>query len=103
MAKSVKMMDDKLFAIIIWALIWATIFAPLVFRKVLANYMKNLEKEGHPGIMNEIAPEAVQDFSPPTPGDSDAETRSPDKAKKEKQDCDLLTTVTVETSVPGCM
>merc|ERR1719277_1078012 len=40
MAKSLKMMEDKLFAILIWALIYATIFAPLIFRKVLSSYMK---------------------------------------------------------------
>jgi len=39
MAKALKMMEDKLFAILIWALIYATIFAPLIFRKVLARYM----------------------------------------------------------------
>merc|ERR1712151_1211848 len=39
MAKSLKMMDDTLFAILIWALIYATIFAPLIFRKVLMRYM----------------------------------------------------------------
>jgi len=39
MAKSLKMMPDKLFAILIWALIYATIFAPLIFRNVLARYM----------------------------------------------------------------
>jgi len=39
MAKSVKMMEEKVFAIIIWALVYATIFAPLVFRKVLARYL----------------------------------------------------------------
>merc|ERR1712228_505919 len=41
MANSTKMMGDKLFAILVWALIYATIFAPLIFRKVLTNYMKS--------------------------------------------------------------
>ncbi|CAE8582489.1 unnamed protein product [Polarella glacialis] len=40
MSKSLNMMEDKLFAILVWALIYATIFAPLIFRKVLANYLK---------------------------------------------------------------
>jgi len=44
MAKSLKMMEDKVFAIIIWGLIYATIFAPLVFRKVLARYIAKVEK-----------------------------------------------------------
>jgi len=48
MAKALKMMEDKLFAILIWALIYATIFAPLIFRKVLARYMiaQQLYSEG---------------------------------------------------------
>lgn len=44
MAKSLNMMDNELFAILVWALIYATIFAPLIFRKVLANYM--MKKNG---------------------------------------------------------
>jgi Kef-type K+ transport system membrane component KefB len=43
MAKALKMMDEKLFAIIIWALIYATIFAPLIFSRVLASYMSQLK------------------------------------------------------------
>merc|ERR1719433_2194451 len=39
MAKSLKMMDDSLFAILIWSLVYATIFAPLIFRCVLKRYM----------------------------------------------------------------
>merc|ERR1712039_132916 len=39
LSKSLKMMEDSLFAILIWALIYATIFAPLIFRKVLGRYM----------------------------------------------------------------
>jgi len=45
LAKSVNMMDKELFAILIWALLYATIFAPLVFRKVLHRYMKALGKD----------------------------------------------------------
>lgn len=44
MAKSLKMVDDKLFAILIWSLIYATIFAPLIFRKVLLRFMENEDK-----------------------------------------------------------
>merc|ERR1719197_1089082 len=43
MAKALKMMEDKLFAILIWSLIYATIFAPLIFRNVLARYMFKLQ------------------------------------------------------------
>merc|ERR1711904_511330 len=42
MANSVKLMSDDLFAILVWALIYATVFAPLIFRKVLGNYMLKL-------------------------------------------------------------
>jgi hypothetical protein len=38
-AKAVNMIPDDLFAILIWSLLYATIFAPLIFRKVLAKYM----------------------------------------------------------------
>merc|ERR1712137_449481 len=38
MAKSLKMMDDTLFAILIWSLLYATILAPLIFRRVLMRY-----------------------------------------------------------------
>jgi len=51
MANSQKLMSDDLFAILVWALIYATVFAPLVFRKVLANYMSKL---------NNGKPEAVK-------------------------------------------
>jgi len=44
MAKSLKMLDDSLFAILIWSLVYATIFAPLVFRSVLKQYMKEKQK-----------------------------------------------------------
>jgi Kef-type K+ transport system membrane component KefB len=37
-AKAANIMDDETFAIIIWALLYATIFAPFCFRKVLAKY-----------------------------------------------------------------
>jgi Kef-type K+ transport system membrane component KefB len=47
-AQAANIMDDETFAIIIWALLYATIFAPFCFRKVLASYAKylaNLEEE----------------------------------------------------------
>merc|ERR1712151_1193665 len=34
------MMDQKLFSIVIWALLWATVFAPLVFTKVLKQFIE---------------------------------------------------------------
>mmetsp|Transcript_17983 Transcript_17983/g.41991 ORF Transcript_17983/g.41991 Transcript_17983/m.41991 type:complete len:1150 (+) Transcript_17983:115-3564(+) len=38
MAKSSGTINDKTFSLIIWALLWATIFAPFCFRRVLQNY-----------------------------------------------------------------
>lgn len=43
LAKSTNMMEKKLFAILIWALIYATIFAPLIFRYVLVKYVEREE------------------------------------------------------------
>lgn len=43
MAKSGGIMNDDVFAIVIWALFYATIFAPFVFRYVLARYAKRIE------------------------------------------------------------
>jgi len=45
MAKSGKVMKPELFAIVIWSLLYATIFAPFCFRKVLARYAATLENE----------------------------------------------------------
>jgi hypothetical protein len=48
LAKSLTLMDEKLFAILVWALIYATIFAPLIFRYVLVGYMAKLEASEAP-------------------------------------------------------
>merc|ERR1740121_2042417 len=40
MAAAGNMMDDATFSIVIWALLYATIFAPFIFRKVLARYVQ---------------------------------------------------------------
>jgi len=39
MASAAGMIDESAFSITIWALLYATVFAPLVFTKVLARYM----------------------------------------------------------------
>lgn len=72
-AKSLKMMDEKLFAILIWSLLYATVFAPLIFRKVLSRYMRNLGRNSvaercdgikgtnfHEGHMPDLEEEAMQ-------------------------------------------
>jgi Kef-type K+ transport system membrane component KefB len=46
MAKSLNMMTDELFAVLIWALLYATILAPLVFRYVLQKYMDKINEGG---------------------------------------------------------
>lgn len=40
MGAAAGMMDQDTFSIVIWALLYATIFAPIVFRKVLDRYVK---------------------------------------------------------------
>jgi len=50
MAKSMKMMSDELFAILVWALIYATIFAPLIFKKVLDRYMSKFQTQDQPKV-----------------------------------------------------
>jgi Kef-type K+ transport system membrane component KefB len=57
LAKSLTLMDEKLFAILVWALIYATIFAPLIFRYVLVGYMAKLEASGDPAVKTEEAKE----------------------------------------------
>lgn len=48
-AKSLMLMDDDLFAILVWALLYATIFAPVIFRAVLKRYMSSFaDLESHP-------------------------------------------------------
>jgi len=39
MAAAANMVDEELFSIVIWALLYATIFAPLVFRYLLTGYI----------------------------------------------------------------
>jgi len=39
MAKSGGIMSAELFAIVVWSLLYATIVAPIVFKKVLTNYV----------------------------------------------------------------
>jgi len=40
MGKAGGLIDDELFAILIWSLLWATIFAPLIFRLVLTRFIQ---------------------------------------------------------------
>jgi len=49
MALSSNMMDEESFSIVIWALLYATIFAPFVFRWLLDRYIKEQGLEGRAG------------------------------------------------------
>ena len=40
MAAASNMLDEEMFSIVIWALLWATVFAPFIFRIVLNRYVK---------------------------------------------------------------
>jgi Kef-type K+ transport system membrane component KefB len=44
------MMDQKLFSIVIWALLWATVFAPLVFTRVLKQFIKHNSSDLSPAV-----------------------------------------------------
>ncbi|CAK9060725.1 High-affinity Na(+)/H(+) antiporter NhaS3, partial [Durusdinium trenchii] len=44
--------DEEMFSIIIWALLWATVVAPLVFRYVLNRYVKSEGLEDQPPNMS---------------------------------------------------
>jgi len=48
MALSGNMLDEESFSIVIWALLYATIFAPFVFRWLLNRYIKQQGLEGRP-------------------------------------------------------
>lgn len=56
MAKSAGIMNEDIFAQVIWALLYATIFAPFIFRKVLATYASKYEQE-----TEEAAPSLVKE------------------------------------------
>merc|ERR1719487_327429 len=45
MAVSGGLMTPEVFSIVIWALLYATVFAPMVFRKVLTKYASKLREE----------------------------------------------------------
>merc|ERR1719382_132765 len=45
MAAASNMMEPAVFSIVIWALLWATVFAPLVFRLVLNKYVQRKAQE----------------------------------------------------------
>ncbi|CAE7247844.1 nhaS3 [Symbiodinium natans] len=52
MAAAANMLDKDMFSIVIWALLWATIFAPFIFRYVLNRYVKAQglgDREPNPG------------------------------------------------------
>mmetsp|Transcript_122915 Transcript_122915/g.392912 ORF Transcript_122915/g.392912 Transcript_122915/m.392912 type:complete len:591 (+) Transcript_122915:71-1843(+) len=45
MAAASNMMEPRVFSIVIWALLWATVFAPFIFRYVLARYVRKLKSK----------------------------------------------------------
>ncbi|CAE7662101.1 nhaS3 [Symbiodinium sp. CCMP2592] len=52
MAAAANMLDKDMFSIVIWALLWATIFAPFIFRYVLNRYVRAQglgDREPNPG------------------------------------------------------
>merc|ERR1712127_955587 len=45
MAAAGSMIDEATFSIVIWALLYATVFAPFIFRKVLDRYVQTYCKD----------------------------------------------------------
>eukprot|EP00931_Biecheleriopsis_adriatica_P002350 TRINITY_DN10312_c1_g1_i1.p1 TRINITY_DN10312_c1_g1~~TRINITY_DN10312_c1_g1_i1.p1 ORF type:complete len:664 (+),score=114.15 TRINITY_DN10312_c1_g1_i1:98-1993(+) len=45
MAAAGNMLDEEMFSVVIWSLLWATIFAPFIFRFVLNRYVRRLKLE----------------------------------------------------------
>merc|ERR1712151_634844 len=52
------MMDRKLFSTVIWALLWATVFAPLVFTRVLRSYIENHQSNEAVTLEHGVMPDA---------------------------------------------
>jgi len=75
MAKSLNMMSPDLFAILVWALIYATIFAPLIFREVLKRYMAT-QNGGESPKKNKVARCATGHLPDLVAEEKEAEERS---------------------------
>jgi len=63
MALSSNMLDEESFSIVIWALLYATIFAPFIFRFLLNRYVKSQGLEGRGGEGHPLSDnEANEDY-----------------------------------------
>jgi Kef-type K+ transport system membrane component KefB len=86
MAQALQMIPDKLFAILLWALIWATIFAPLIFRKVLVRYMlTNNIVEVDSSAEIDGGGESFRDVAPGKSGDETEQSSAPRKIASTEQ------------------
>merc|ERR1719321_152524 len=81
MANSQKLMSDDLFAILVWALIYATVFAPLIFRKVLAKYMAKIN-DGKPQAPQKKIAHCVSGHLPDMLGDDDQDSKLQQRVKE---------------------
>jgi len=61
MALSGNMLDEESFSIVIWALLYATVFAPFVFRLLLNRYIKETGMEAASGDADALKDEARTD------------------------------------------
>jgi len=50
LAASSSMMGPEVFSVVIWSLLYATVFAPFMFRKVLSKFVMSEEKEAYEAI-----------------------------------------------------
>merc|ERR1719502_2643969 len=72
LAASMNMMDQKVFSVVIWSLLYATVFAPFMFRMVLGRFkLQRAQEEGG----GEFTPEEKAKWEPEHGLDPDAEFR----------------------------
>lgn len=72
MAAAGNMLNEEMFSIVIWSLLWATIWAPFIFRYVLNRY---IAQEGIAGRPDEHAHDAAEQLEhyPQPPGEKTVE------------------------------
>jgi len=61
MAAASNMMTEEVFAVVIWSLLWATVFAPFLFRYVLGQYVKVQDDQRRLDMGEKYFPEGEDD------------------------------------------
>lgn len=97
MAAAAGMLSQDMFSVVIWALLWATIFAPFVFRYVLNKYVRAqglADREPNPGYGEDEDGYSISE--PSERGDL-----ASDQEYKSKMEELKVAPVPVETPAPG--